>query len=210
MKLKKKVKIIIIIIIILVLLGICAFLAKKMFFEKNEVQENKVLKTIDKYGYSLKDNKTSKYKKMFEELTEILNKEDIDEEAYVKKITEMFIYDFYSLDDKVSKTDIGGVDFVHKDVLNNFLVTAEDTYYKYVESNIYKNRNQRLPEVGEITIESVQNDSYTIAGGTTDEKAFFVKVNWEYTDSSFSSYQKTAELVFVHNDIRLDLVELQK
>ena len=147
---------------------------------------------------------------MFEELTEILAKEDIDEEVYVKKITEMFIYDFYSLDDKVSKTDIGGIEFVHKDVLNNFLVTAEDTYYKYVESNIYKNRNQRLPEVGDITIESVQNDSYTIAGGATDEKAFIVKVNWEYTDSSFSSYQKTAELVFVHNDIRLDLVELQK
>ena len=210
MKLKKKVKRIIIAIIIIVLLGVCAFLAKKMFFEKTEVQENKVLKTIDKYGYTLKDNKTSKYKKMFEELTEILAKEDIDEEAYVKKITEMFIYDFYSLDDKVSKTDIGGIEFVHKDVLNNFLVTAEDTYYKYVESNIYKNRNQRLPEVGDITIESVQNDSYTIAGGATDEKAFIVKVNWEYTDSSFSSYQKTAELVFVHNDIRLDLVELQK
>ena len=175
MKLKKKVKGIIIAIIIIVLLGVCAFLAKKMFFEKTEVQENKVLKTIDKYGYTLKDNKTSKYKKMFEELTEILAKEDIDEEAYVKKITEMFIYDFYSLDDKVSKTDIGGIEFVHKDVLNNFLVTAEDTYYKYVESNIYKNRNQRLPEVGDITIESVQNDSYTIAGGATDEKAFIVK-----------------------------------
>ena len=210
MKLKKKVKFIIITLIILVLLAVCIFLAKKMFFEKNEVQENKVLKTIDSYGYTLKDNKTSKYKKMFEELTDILTKEEIDEEEYVKKITEMFIYDFYSLDDKVSKTDIGGVDFVHKDVLNNFLITAEDTYYKYVESNIYKNRQQRLPEVGEISIESVQNNSYTIAGGATDEKAFFVKANWEYTDSSFDSYQKTAELVFVHNDTRLDLVELQK
>ena len=210
MKLKKKVKFIIITLIILVLLAVCIFLAKKMFFEKTEVQENKVLKTIDSYGYTLKDNKTSKYKKMFEELTDILTKEEIDEEEYVKKITEMFIYDFYSLDDKVSKTDIGGVDFVHKDVLNNFLITAEDTYYKYVESNIYKNRQQRLPEVGEISIESVQNNSYTIAGGATDEKAFFVKANWEYTDSSFDSYQKTAELVFVHNDTRLDLVELQK
>ena len=210
MKLKKKVKRIIIAIIIIVLLGVCAFLAKKMFFEKTEVQENKVLKTIDKYGYTLKDNKTSKYKKMFEELTEILTKEDIDEEAYVKKITEMFIYDFYSLEDKASKTDIGGVDFVHKDVLQNFLIAAEDTYYKYVESNIYNNRQQRLPVVDDITIESVNQDSYTIAGGATDDKAFFVKVNWDYTDSSFDSYQKSAELVFVHNDVRLDLVELQK
>ena len=210
MKLKKKVKRTLIAIILIILVIVCAFLVKKIFFEEETVKENKVLKTIDKYGYTLKDNKTDKYKKMFEELNEILSQEEVDEEAYVKKISEMFIYDFFSLDDKTSKTDIGGVDFVHKDVLDNFLVAAEDTYYKYVESNIYKNRKQRLPEVGEITIESVKNDSYAIAGKETDEKAFFVTVNWDYTDSSFDSYQKQADLVFVHNGNRLDLVELQK
>ena len=210
MKLKKKVKRIILAILIIALLIVCALFVKNTFFNNEEVKETKVLKKIDKYGYTLKDNKTSKYKKMFEELNEILTDDPVDEEEYVKKITEMFIYDFYSLDDKASKTDIGGVDFVHKDVLGNFLIAAEDTYYKYVESNIYNNRKQRLPVVDEITIESVNNDTYTIAGGDTDDKAFFVKVNWDYTDSSFDSYQNTAELVFVHNGIRLDLVELQK
>ena len=210
MRLKKKVKRIILVFLIIALLVVCGLFVKDKFFDKEEVKETKVLKTIDKYGYTLKDNKTSKYKKMFEELNEILTEDPVDEEEYVKKITEMFIYDFYSLDDKASKTDIGGVDFVHKDVLQNFLVAAEDTYYKYVESNIYKNRQQRLPVVGDVTIESVKNDTYTIAGGETDDKAYYVKVNWDYTDNSFDSYQKTAELVFVHNDIRLDLVELQK
>ena len=210
MKLKKKVRRTLVAILLIALIIVCAFLVKSMFFDKQEVKETKVLKTIDKYGYTLKDNKTKKYKKMFEELNEILSEDKVDEEEYVKKITEMFIYDFYSLDDKVSKTDIGGVDFVHKDVLQNFLIAAEDTYYKYVERDIYNNRTQRLPVVNDITIESVQNDTYTINGGATDDKAFFVKVNWDYTDSSFDSYQKSAELVFVHNDLRLDLVELQK
>ena len=210
MKLKKGVKRTIIALIIIVLLVVCAFLVKNIFFDKKEVEETKVLKEIDKYGYKLKDNKTSKYKKMFEELNDILTKSEVDEEEYVKKISEMFIYDFYSLKDKASKTDIGGVDFVHKDVLQNFLYNAEDTYYKYVESNIYNNRVQKLPEVGDITITSVQNDTYTISGGETDEKAFIVKATWEYTDTAFETYQNTAELVFVHNDIRLDLVELQK
>ena len=210
MKLKKKVRRFILAILIIALIVVCAFLVKNIFFDKQEVKETKVLKTIDKYGYTLKDNKTKKYKKMFEELNEILTEDPVDEEDYVKKITEMFIYDFYSLDDKASKTDIGGVDFVHKDVLQNFLIAAEDTYYKYVESNIYNNRQQRLPVVDDITIESVNQDSFTITGGATDEKAYIVKVNWDYTDSSFDSYQKSAELVFVHNDVRLDLVELQK
>ena len=210
MKLKKKVRRFLLVVLIIALIVVCAFLVKNMFFDKQEVKETKVLKTIDKYGYTLKDNKTKKYKKMFEELNEILTEDPVDEEDYVKKITEMFIYDFYSLDDKASKTDIGGVDFVHKDVLQNFLITAEDTYYKYVESNIYNNRQQRLPVVDDITIESINQDSFTIAGGATDEKAYYVKVNWDYTDTSFDSYQKSAELIFVHNDIRLDLVELQK
>ena len=133
-----------------------------------------------------------------------------DEEKYAKKISEMFVYDFFSLADKTSKTDVGGVDFVYSGVLDNFLLNAEDTYYKYIESNIYGNRDQKLPEVGDITIESVKTEPYTIAGGATDEKAYYVKLNWDYTSEDFNSYQKSAELVFMHNDIRLDLVELQK
>ena len=56
---------------------------------------------------------------MFKELKEILNKDKVDEEEYVKKISEMFIYDFYSLNYKVAKTDIGGTDFVYNEVLEN-------------------------------------------------------------------------------------------
>ena len=209
MKLKKKPKRIIITLVILILLAICIFLGYKMFFDKEEVEETKVLKTIDKYGYTLKDNKSDRYKKLFGELSDILSEDKVDEEEYVRKITEMFIYDFYSLNDKVSKTDVGGVDFVYKEVLDNFLVNAEDTYYKYVESNIYNNRKQKLPKVSDVTIESVEQQPFAIEGGATDDKAYYVKVNWKYSDSSFETYQTGAELVFIHNDIRLDLVELQ-
>ena len=46
----------------------------------------------------------------------------------------MFVYDFFSLEDKAAKTDVGGVEFVHPSAIANFLLNAEDTYYKYVES----------------------------------------------------------------------------
>ena len=89
----------------------------------------------------------SKHSQTFKELIKVLNEEEINEEAYVSKLSEMFIVDFYSLADKSAKTDVGGVDIVHPDILGNFLENAENTYYKYVESNIYNNRNQKLPEV---------------------------------------------------------------
>lgn len=207
MKLKKKIKILLF-LLLLILLGYVGYQVYKTYGKKEEVQEVKVINKIEKYGYSLKENKPSEYKEMFKELETILNAEEINEEEYAKKLVEMFIYDFYSLQDKTAKTDIGGVDFVYSGILENFLENAQNTYYKYIESNIYDNRKQSLPVVSDIEIESVEKSPFTYAT-ETDEEAYIVKANWSYTESEFSNYQKTATLVLIHDDIKLSLVELQ-
>lgn len=208
MKLKKKPKKILITVIVLAAIAAIAFVGYNVFFGKQEVQEAKVLKTIKKYGYTLKDNKTKRYQEMFEQLDKILKKDPVDEEEYVKQITEMFIYDFYSLSDKSTKTDVGGTDFVYQPSLSNFLDNAEDTYYKYVESNIYGNRKQKLPVVDKITIDSVEQTEYAY-GETSDDEAYEVTVSWTYTDNDFDDYQKEATLTFIHDDIKLSLAELK-
>ncbi len=206
MKLKKKFKIILIVLLIIVV-GVLAFLGYKKFFGTPTVKEAKVLNTIKEYDYVLKDNKSKKYQSLFKELAEILEEKEVDYEKYASKLAEMFIVDFYSLDDKTAKTDVGGVDIVHPTALNNFLENAENTYYKYVESNIYNNRTQSLPEVDTVTVESVEQTTFTY-GETIDEEAYSVKVTWTYTDESFSDYQKEATLIFVHDGKKLYLVEL--
>ena len=121
----------------------------------------------------------------------------------------MFIFDFYSLDNKLAKTDVGGSDFVHADVLTDFLEKAEDTMYKYLESNIYGGRTQKLPTVKKVTIQSVEKTPFTYKDKTDDE-AYVAKLTWEYTDTSTSNgYQTEATLTFVHEDKKLSLVELQ-
>lgn len=207
MKLKKKPKRILIGILVVVAIAAIAYVGLNVFGGK-EVQEAKVLKTIKKYGYTLKDNKTKRYQEMFEQLDKILKKDPVDEEEYVKQITKMFIYDFYSLDDKSAKTDVGGTDFIYQASLENFLENAEDTYYKYVESNIYGDRKQELPVVDEIKIESVEETEFAY-GETSDENAYEVQVSWTYTDDAFSDYQKEATLTFIHEDIKLSLAELK-
>ncbi|MCI8460716.1 MAG: hypothetical protein HFE81_04895 [Bacilli bacterium] len=207
MKLKKKAKraIILILIVVAIIAGLVIY---KKSNNKDTIKEAKVVNEIKKYGYQLKDNKPKKYQDMFSELKEILTAKKVDEEAYVKKITEMFIYDFYSLNDKAAKTDVGGIDFVNSEIAENFLQNAENTYYKYVESNIYNNRKQSLPTVSEVKIESVEQEEYAY-GEKTDEEAYHVTASWSYTDDNFSDYQKNAELIFVHDGIKLVLVELQ-
>ena len=207
MKLKKNVKRVIILIFIIITIVVGAIIYFK-YNDKEKVNEVKIVNEIKDYDYKLKENKPKKYKEMFEELKEILSSKNVDEESYVKKISEMFIYDFYSLNDKVAKTDVGGVDFVYKEIIDNFLLNAEDTYYKYVESNIYNNRKQSLPTVSEITIESVEKETYAY-NEQNDEMAYKVKVSWSYTDDNFSDYQKEATLIFIHDKNKLSLVELQ-
>ena len=185
MKLKKSVKKTLrrlIIVLLIILLGFIGFsIYKNHKSEKKPVKEVKVINQIEKYGYSLKENKPAKYKEYFKELETILNEKEVDEEKYVSKLSEMFIYDFYSLNDKAAKTDIGGVDFVYSGTLDSFLKNAQNTYYKYVESNIYGNRTQKLPVVKDIEITGLEQVPFAY-GDQTDEHAYSITVTWDYTD----------------------------
>lgn len=207
MKLKKKVKRNIIILIAIVVLCFIGYQIYKHINNDQTASEVKIVNTIKEYGYNLKDSKTKEYESMFKELKKILEEDEVDEEKYVKQISKMFIYDFYSLADKTAKTDIGGTDFVYTPILNNFITNAQSTYYKYVESNIYNQREQELPTVSEVEIDSIDNISYEYED-ETDENAYEVKVNWTYTSNNFNDYQQEATLTFIHEGNKLSLAEL--
>lgn len=207
MKLKKRTKITLGIIVVLVI-AVVGFLIFRHFHSSGNIEEAKIISSIEEYGYSLKDNKNATYKKMFNELKDILEKEEIDYDKYASKISEMFIYDFYSLEDKVAKNDIGGVQFISPEIISNFLENAESTYYKYVESNIYGTRKQDLPMVDKVNIDSIEQEEFT-AGDVTDPIAYQIKVSWNYTDDNYSDYQSSATMILMHQDKKLNIVELQ-
>ena len=205
MRLKKKVKVILVLAIILIIAGL-AFLAYESFKPK-ATKTATVENEIEEYGYTLKSTRNDRYKKMFQELQDILSKKKVDEEAYVEQISKMFIMDFYTLNDKLANTDVGGIDFVHADAKTNFLLISEDTVYKYVESDIYGNRDQQLPEVTEVTVEKVENIEYTIGTDFTDDNAYQVEVSLKYKEDM--DYPTKATLIFVHEDNKLSLVEME-
>ena len=208
MKLKKRAKILIFLITIIVI-GIICFLVYKNFFGKNETEGAKVINSIEDYGYTLKDNKNEKYKSMFEELKKVLEKDKVDYDKYAEIISKMFIYDFFSLDDKMAKNDIGGVDFIHPDALSNFLENAESTYYKYVESNIYGNRNQKLPMVDEVKVGEIKTTEFAVGDKNVDD-AYEIEVEWTYTEEEFNDYQSSGKLIIVKDGKKLQIVELTK
>lgn len=205
MKLKKKVKVILIIAIILIVAGL-GFLAYESLQPKN-VRTATVENEIEEYGYTLKSTRNDRYKEMFQELKDILSEDPVDEEAYLEQVSKMFIMDFYTLNDKLANTDVGGIDFVHTNAKTNFLEKAEDTVYKYVESDIYGTRDQELPEVTDVTVEKIENIEYTIGTDVTDDNAYQVEVSLKYKEDM--DYPTKATLIFVHEDNKLSLVEVE-
>lgn len=205
-KMKKKGLILILLLIILIVGGYIAYDR----FLSSKPTKVKTVDEIPEYEYKLKSNKPKEYVKMFQELKDILSKEEVNYEDYASKISEMFIYDFYSLDYKKVKTDIGGVDFIHPAILENFTTNASKSYYKYIENDVYGNRKQDLPRVDKVKIESVEKTSFTYKENkkkVTDEEAYKVKATWSYKSTKFSNYQTSSTLTVVHKDKKLYLVE---
>ena len=173
--------------------------------DSKKVEEVKTVDKIKGFDYELKENETKYYKKLFKELKTTLEADNIDENKYAELVAELFVADFYNLDNKVSKSDIGGTQFVYKDFRSDFEKVAKTTMYKQVQSNVYGERKQELPEVSKVTA-TVTNTTFKYASGT-DEKAYSVAFEIEYTKDL--GYQAKGTITLIHNDKNLEIASLE-
>lgn len=202
MKLKRKYVVRRLVLLFLVL-GIFVFAINQVFFKNDKIE---VVSQIDDYPYYLENNATKIYKKYFRELEKELEDLKVDEENYVSLVSQLFIIDFYTLSNKVTNQDVGGVQFIHSSIQDNFSLKATDTIYKYVESNIYGNRSQKLPTVKDVKVSSVKNISYQY-NDSIDEFAYQVEVSISYKRDL--GYDKSKTIILVHEDNVLSIVEVK-
>lgn len=201
MKKNKKILITLVILIIIAIIGFLIY----YFFPKSEENEIKVIKKISEYDYELKENQTEVYKNTFEELDKVLSTKDVNEEEYAKIVAKLFIIDFYTLDNKSSKNDVGGTDFIKESMRDNFIEEARSTFYKYLKSKT-DDRDQKLPEVSEIKSVDVEKTSFKYTDKTVDDNAYKVTISWDYKEDL--GYEKDAKLIIVKEDKKLYIVEM--
>lgn len=206
---KKIKKILAIILIVLAItLFVAAYFTLKNKTTKKPVSEAKTVDNIKtkEFDYVLYDNKSELYKEYFAKLKEELTKEEIDEEAYAKLVSELFAIDFYSLKDKKTNTDIGGLDFIYESMKENFVLKAADTIYKYVESDIYGERNQTLPMVKEVDIRTSQKKNISTKD-INDPNGYVVTVTMKYEKDL--DYPESATITLAHKDKKLYIIEVK-
>ncbi len=195
------------IITIIVIVGVFAlfFLVKGFLKPKDDrVGKQKIIGKIN--DYELKENASSYFKNVFNDLKVELSKDVVDEENYAKIISQLFIGDCYTLDNKINQNDVGGIQFVYEPFRDNFILIAKETMYSHIENNIYGNRKQELPVVSDVSITSITKDKYEYLD-TKDDEAYFVNVNIQYTKDL--GYSKEASLIIIHNNNKLEVAELE-
>ena len=192
---------IILVVIVLLIIGI-KFVKDFIIKDNKDIITKNNLDTLELYGYTLDDLDSKLYKEYFNELQSVLNSDVINYEEYAKDIVKLFVTDFYTLDTKLTSSDIGGIEFIPSDMVDNFKMNAGDTMYNHVKTNIYGDREQDLPIVKNVSIDSVSEINYTYK--EKEYSAYKVKASWEYEKDM--GYDKEGEYVLIKDNNKLYIV----
>lgn len=193
--------IVVFVMIGVLLFGFLGYRVYNDFFNKPDTK--KEIESIGLYGYSLHDRDSRAYKDTFKELSKALSTNNIDYKNYATLASKLFIMDLFTLNNKLGSTDIGGLQFIHKDLKENFKENMGDTIYKYVEINVDGKRTQELPVVKEVTVSNVLETKYTY--NNKDYPAYVVTTNWEYEKDL--GYQKSMKITFIKDKNILYIVK---
>ena len=204
----KKVLLILFIILIIVGLGVGSYFIffKKPVNEEMIVPEVKIMNKIEGYEYTLDERDTELFKEKFEELKKLLESENFSEEEYVSLVSELFIIDLYTIDNKISKYDVGGLEYVYEPARDSFKSMVMDSIYKTVINNIGDKREQSLPIVSNITVNSVNPSTY-IMPDESEASAYSVSISWEYETSL--GYDNEGIIELIKNNNRIDVVSFK-
>ena len=211
MIMNKKIKKILIVILILVALISFFIIYKNLNGNGKKKATQDEAKEVDniqtkEFDYKLYDNKSELYQELFAKLKEELLKDEVNDQEYAKIISELFVVDFYSLSDKKTSTDVGGLDFIYENIKENFVLKATDTIYKYIQSNVYGDRKQELPTIKTVEVTSITPTPVTI-DDITDENGYSVSLSITYEKDM--GYPKEVSLKLIHIEKKVYIVEVK-
>lgn len=182
--------------------------------ETEEPQAPEVQARIDELPpteYVLRRNPTEYQIELFEILAYAHDQfyeteSDADLKDYAAAIVRNFVADFYTLSNKSSRTDVGGIQFFSEDIEDNFRSYAIDTFYLYLNQHIEMFGSESLPTVSSTTILSVEfgyrmveideeednDDSFGYGELPREEevRTIVVEIEWTYATSTLQDIEE--------------------
>lgn len=194
MKKNKKKIILCVVLLVIIIIFVCVLI----FSGNSEEDLTIVLKdSIDSYSYTLDERDTELFESEFEVLKEILEADEIDYTAYAEQISKLFVIDFYTLSTRVSKYDVGGLEYLNDDIEDNFKSKAEDYIYKYIGTL------ESFPEVSGVSIDEINEENITFY--EEEYIGYTVYLSWEYVEDF--GYDESGSIEIILNNDKLEIVE---
>ena len=195
---KKKYKlglILIAILIVIILVTTIIFLLNN----NKKVEKTKVVDSIDNFSYTLDDRDTKLMKDTYNELKDVLNKDQIDYELYAKTLAKLFVIDLFTMNNKINKYDVGSTEYIYPESVDNFKLNVEDTIYKSMEDNSDGKRKQDLPEVISVDVANIEEVEFEIKEEI--ENVYEVNLTWQYEKDLGYDDDATIKLLKVNDKL---------
>ena len=188
-------------IVFVALIMLVYYVYDSFFKDKNGVTAPKIVDEIKlkSINYVVNENDTKLFKKNFEELKKVLNEKKIDNKKYAETISKLFVVDFFTLSNKTSKNDVGGVQFVYSSYKSDFVDYARDGMYKRVNNSIEDGNNSGLPTVSSVNVSNIEEvDPSAIFSNIDfgeDKVGYEVTLDWTYKNNDDSQDSTTLTIV---------------
>ena len=140
-------------------------------------------------------------KEVFGELENVLNQGEVDYQEYARLLAQLFVIDFYTLDNKINKYDVGGLEYILSNSVDTFRQKAVDTIYRDIVDNTYRDRIQDLPEITNVEIVNVEDTTFTL----NEEEVEAIKVTMRYEYRKNLGYDTEGTIYFVRNEQKLEV-----
>ena len=211
-RMKPLTKILICLLVVAILVG--GFIVWDRFI-KPRSNKNKVVDSIknEDVDYVVSENDSKLFKETFNELKKVLNTKKVDNKKYAETITKLFVIDFFTLSNKTSKNDVGGVQFVFENYQTDFVEGARNSIYKQVHSTVTDDKsNSSLPTVTKVTIDDIDEISpasmFEGMGFTEDQVGYIINISWKYKNND--DFQSNATIIVVPDGKKLSVAKMQE
>lgn len=184
--------------IILIILAGLIYINIKPYLNRGQTKQN--INSIKDYPYLVYKSDTKLFKTKYKELKKVLEASSINDQEYARLVGELFIIDFYTLDNKEGRADVGGLQFIHKDIRDNFKMKAEDTLYKYLTTD----NKKKINTVTSVKTESITKERFNFKNNT-DFNGYKMIISISNSDTT---YQNKVKLELVHDGNLIQIIKV--
>jgi len=196
---------------LLFVLGACGKDEKKEEPKKEETKEELKANGV----YELPLNPTDTQYDLYQALSKALSSDD---EAVAKAVAQNFAADFFTLKNKKSAEEVGGLTYLPEAKREEFKIFAMNYVYANYQTIISDHGKENLPEVKKVSVDSIEPttdtlvivDEETLEELSEEYEGYTVTLTIEYASTKVNEdeLKTTATFTILDIDGRLEIIKM--